>query len=107
MRLGLYKILFYFGAIVQESTILLSPPPICMAHPSVYYCTIITQYTIPFPISRLYAIHHTKLIITISCKGALCAYVIRLLASYNQTDETLRRNSLIYMSKANLPIAVN
>jgi len=35
MRLGLYKILFYFGAIVQESTILLFPPPICMAHPSV------------------------------------------------------------------------
>jgi len=33
--------------------------------------------------------------------------VIRLLISYHPTDETLSRNSLMYMRKPNLPIAVN
>ena len=37
-------------------------------------------------------------------KGALCAQVIRLRVSYNQNDETRSRNSLRYLSKANLPI---
>jgi len=40
-------------------------------------------------------------------KGALYALVIRPRVSYNQTDETLSRNSLRYLSKANLTIAVN
>ena len=40
-------------------------------------------------------------------KGALCAYLIRLRLSSNQNDETLSRNSLMYMSKANLLIALN
>jgi len=40
-------------------------------------------------------------------KGALCAEVIRLRVSYNQNDETLSRNSLRYLSKSNLPIAIN
>jgi len=40
-------------------------------------------------------------------KGALCAEVKRLRVSYNQNDETLSRNSLRYLSKANLTIAVN
>jgi len=40
-------------------------------------------------------------------KGALCAEVKRLRVYYNQNDETLSRNSLMYMSKANLTIAVN
>ena len=43
--------------------------------------------------------------IRLRVKGALCAQVIRLRVSYNQIDETLSRNSLMYMSKANLPIA--
>jgi len=34
-------------------------------------------------------------------KGALCAEVIRLRVSYDQNDETLSRNSLIYMSRSN------
>jgi len=29
----LYKILFYFEAVVHESTILSPPPPTCIAHP--------------------------------------------------------------------------
>jgi len=40
-------------------------------------------------------------------KGALCAEVKRPRVSYNQNDETLSRNSLRYLSKANLTIAVN
>jgi len=31
--LGLHKIFVYFEAVVHESTILLFPPPICIAHP--------------------------------------------------------------------------
>jgi len=38
-------------------------------------------------------------------KGALCAQVIWLRVSSNQNDETRSRNSLMYMSKASLPIA--
>ena len=40
-------------------------------------------------------------------KGALSAQVIRLRVFYNQNDETLSRNLLMYMRKANLPIAVH
>jgi len=40
-------------------------------------------------------------------RGALCAEVIQLRVSSNQNDETLSRNSLRYLSKANLPIAVH
>jgi len=40
-------------------------------------------------------------------KGALCAEVIRPGVAYNQNDETLSRNSLRYLSKANLLIAVH
>jgi len=43
----------------------------------------------------------------IRVKGALHAYVKRLRVSSNQNDETRSRNSLMYMSKANLTIAVN
>ena len=34
-----------------------------------YDCTIIGEYTTPLPTSRLYAIHHTIFVITISCKA--------------------------------------
>ena len=36
------------------------------------YCTTIGQYTTPPPTSRLYAIHHTIMVIKISCKGQRC-----------------------------------
>jgi len=39
-------------------------------------------------------------------KGALCAQVKRLRVSYYENEKTLRRNSLRYLSKANLTIAV-
>jgi len=44
---------------------------------------------------------------SIRVKGALCAEVIRLRVSYNQNGETLSRNSLCYLSKAYLLMAVN
>jgi len=44
---------------------------------------------------------------TLTFKGALCAYVIRLWVSYNQNDETLSRNSLRYLNKTSSTIAVN
>jgi len=47
------------------------PAPRPPARPTLvqYYCTMIGPYTTPLPTSRLYAIHHTILAITISCKG--------------------------------------
>jgi len=52
----------------NQSHRFIAPPP-ASAHTIGYHCTIITQYKIPFPTSRLYAIRHTILVITISCKG--------------------------------------
>ena len=40
-------------------------------------------------------------------QGALCASGIRFRVSYTQNDETLSRNSLRYVSEANLPMAIN
>ena len=39
-------------------------------------------------------------------ESVLRAWVIRLRVSYTQNDETRRRNSLVYMSKANFRIAL-
>jgi len=48
-------------------------PPRPPAWPTLvqYYCTIVTQHKTPFPTSRLYAMHHTILVTTISCNGQL------------------------------------
>ena len=62
---GLYKIFVYFG--VHEATILSSPHPPALPTLMQYYCTIIGQYSTPLPIIRVYAKHHTILVITISC----------------------------------------
>jgi len=45
-----------------------SPLPPALPALVQYYCTIIGQYTTPPPDSRLYAVHHTILLITTSCK---------------------------------------
>jgi len=47
------------------------PRPPVLATLLQYYCTTIEQYTSPPPISLLYAMHHTILVITILCKGQL------------------------------------
>jgi len=67
---GLYKILFvYFETIVHESNILLSPPPTCISHAVAIrlhdYWAVYDNSSTPL----LYAIHHTRLVITISCNG--------------------------------------
>jgi len=72
--LGLYKILFDFEAFVHESFILSLPPPTCIARTIAMllhvYCAI---YDAP-PTPLLYAIHHTILVMAISCKGQHLAH---------------------------------
>jgi len=63
---GLYKMLFYLEAVVHVLS-LLRPPALSTLMR--FYCTIIGQYKTPLPTSRLYALHHTILVVTISCKG--------------------------------------
>jgi len=63
-----------FESVVHESTIRLPTSPTCIVTLVQYYCTIIRQCTTRLPISRLYAKHHTILVITISCKGQLGLY---------------------------------
>jgi len=46
-----------------------SPRPPALPTLVQYYCTTIGQYTTPLPTSRLYTIHHTRLVMTISCEG--------------------------------------
>jgi len=67
---SLYKILFHFKALLWESIIVLPPPhPTCKAYPAAIllhdHCAIYA----PPPTPPLYAIHHTILVMAISCKG--------------------------------------
>ena len=68
-QLGLYKIFVYFEAVVQESTILFFAPATCTAHPgAVLLHNYGSVYDSPSDLTGN-AIHHTILVITISCKG--------------------------------------
>jgi len=67
--LSLYQIFVYVEAVVHEQPLFYSPRPPALFTLAQYYCTIIGQYTTPLPTSRLYAIHHTIFVITISYKG--------------------------------------
>jgi len=83
VHFGLYKILHYFEAFEHESIILLSPPPTCIG-PTIAtrvhdYCAIYDA--LPTPL--LYAIHHTILVIAISCKGQRALHPL-FTASYSQ-----------------------
>jgi len=66
---GLHKILIRFQAVVHESTIRVLPIVIYNAHTIAMllhdYCAIYA----PLPTSLVYAIHHTILVVAISCKG--------------------------------------
>ena len=82
-QLSLHKILFHFKALLWESIISLLPLLTCKAYFLSYYCTTIAQYIPPTPTPSFYAIHHTILVMAISCKGQpraplrwarLCAY---------------------------------
>jgi len=66
---GLYKISLHLILCVQESIIPLLHPPICITHTSAILLRDFVQYMTPLPDWNLYAIHHTVLVMTISCKG--------------------------------------
>ena len=66
---GLYKILFYFKALLWELIILLLPLPPAKPTLLQYYCTTIAQYTTPPVTSRVYAIYHAILGMATSCEG--------------------------------------
>jgi len=76
---GLNTICVYVEAVVHESTILSFPAHLHCLTLVQYYCTIIGQYKTPLPTSRLYVIHHTISVITITCKGQVGLYTILLL----------------------------
>ena len=68
-HVGLYKIFVYFGAIVHESTLIVSLPPTCMAYAS---AILFHDYnTVEDSVSDLPFVCYTNtiLVITISCKG--------------------------------------
>ena len=69
--IGLYKIFVHFKAFLHESIITFIPPPTCNAHTIAIllhdYCAIYK----PLPTSRLHAMHHTLLVMAISCKGQI------------------------------------
>jgi len=62
-RLGLYKICFYFEALVHESIILSLPPPPALPTRLQYYCNTIAQYSSPppTPICMPYTIRYCAL----------------------------------------------
>jgi len=68
-QVRLYKILFHFKALLWESIILFMPPTTCKAYPiakpSHDHCSICA----PPPTSPFYDIHHTILVMAISCEG--------------------------------------
>jgi len=68
-RVSLCKILFHFKAVLSESIILLPPSPPAKPTLLQYLCTAIPQYTPPHRTLPSYAIHHTILVMAISCKG--------------------------------------
>jgi len=71
--LSLYKILFYFEALSWESIILLLPLLTCKAYSIARPLRNLRPLTgLPF-----YAIHHTILVMALSCEGQIDAYWCR------------------------------
>ena len=78
-RLSLYKILFHLKAVLWSISSFYCYPPACNAYNIAIllhaHCTIY----VPPPILPLYAIHHTILMMAISCKGQYSAQSARSL----------------------------
>jgi len=76
LSFGLHKISIHFEAFVHESTICLLPSFTCIARTTALllhgYCPICAPTTTPL----VYAIHLTRLVMAISCKGELGFYTI-------------------------------
>jgi len=93
---GLYKILFDFEAFVHESILLLLAPPTCIARtiaiPLHVNCAIYDTPRTPL----LYAIHHTRLVSSISCKGDTVRHYARRMGQPTQraTNYTARSNTV-------------
>jgi len=68
-RLAFTRYSFTSGLLCTNQPSFYSPHPLAWPTLVQYYCTIISQYKVSLPTSRLYAIHHTILAITIFCKG--------------------------------------
>jgi len=85
LYIGLYKIFLYFESFVHESNLLLFLPPICIAHPVAILLHNCRAVNNPLSTLRLYAMHHTIVVITTSCKGQTVHYM-RL---YNTTHLAL------------------
>jgi len=72
----LYQIFVYFESFVHESTVLSFLPPPCIAHTVAIllhdHCAMYAPP--PHRPPLLYAIHHTILVMTISCKGQFFNY---------------------------------
>jgi len=68
---GLYKIVFTSRMLCKNQPSFHSPSPSALPTLLQYYCTAIAQYTTPPPTTLLYAIHHTQLVLAISCKGQI------------------------------------
>jgi len=60
----------------------------------------------PWQMFLILSLARAHALTVLELQGALCAEVIRLRVSCIQSDNTLSRNSLVYMSKAKLPIAL-
>jgi len=66
---SLYRILFRFKVLLWESIILVFPPPTCKVYPiAILLHNQCAMYALP-PTLPIYAIHHTMLVMAISCKG--------------------------------------
>jgi len=71
--LGFYKIFVYIKAFMHERIIPFLPLSFCIAHTMailLHGCCAIYD---PLPTTLLYAIHHTQLVLAISCKGQTCS----------------------------------
>ena len=84
---SLYKILSHFKDLLWVSIILVLPPPICKAYPIAIpqhdHCAIHARPPTP----SLFAIHHTQLVMAISCKGQHSMQVFS--CTYRWTDTSL------------------
>jgi len=69
VRCNPYKRFVHFESFVHESIVLLFLPPTCIAHTVAILLHDYRAIYDPPSTSLLYAIHHTMLVIIISCKG--------------------------------------
>jgi len=70
--LGLFKIFFYFEALCTNQSSFCCPPQPTLPKPFQYHCTCIAQCTPPPPTRVLCSIHHTILVVAISCRVQGC-----------------------------------